>query len=339
MTRKRPLETSKPEYSPSKLQRTDINTNFKTDQPPKLPSKADPSDTLSNHKIAPLQLANPVPTFRPESPPFPSIFDSNLVKSTPKKSKAEKEIFNGINEDFFLDDDELLFGEPRRSEATTTKKLPQPFRLKLEEEGLINDDNFNFFDNDQNDNDVAFDVRFGHVGKKFVMKDVLPAPVASSTPSKLPKRLARQVSSSNNSNNNNLNDDDFSLNILIIEKNVVIEKEETPKKSSSPLTLHPHVSPMHKKESEILIKQEDFNKKFNVDNMWGLPGITREIYASRGIKKFYEWQIECLSDSNLLLGKNLVYSLPTSGGKVLLSLCYLLLFVYLFYFGFINSSN
>jgi hypothetical protein len=52
------------------------------------------------------------------------------------------------------------------------------------------------------------------------------------------------------------------------------------------------------------------------NELWGLPGIVGEIYGNRGITQFYDWQLECLNNKAFLEGKNLVYSLPTSGGKV-----------------------
>lgn len=53
-------------------------------------------------------------------------------------------------------------------------------------------------------------------------------------------------------------------------------------------------------------------------NFWGLPTIIRDAYRQRGITEFYDWQKVCLNSPPLLGGKNFLYSLPTSGGKVLL---------------------
>ncbi|MES1921303.1 hypothetical protein MHBO_002849, partial [Bonamia ostreae] len=44
-----------------------------------------------------------------------------------------------------------------------------------------------------------------------------------------------------------------------------------------------------------------------------------DAYKQKGIRNFYDWQFECLAESDVLTGKNLVYSAPTSGGKTLVA--------------------
>lgn len=63
-------------------------------------------------------------------------------------------------------------------------------------------------------------------------------------------------------------------------------------------------------------KRQEEEVVYNESNMWGLPSVVSEIYAGRNIKRFYDWQIECLNRESFLQGKNLICSLPTSGGKV-----------------------
>ncbi|XP_058517936.1 DNA polymerase theta isoform X1 [Ochotona princeps] len=52
---------------------------------------------------------------------------------------------------------------------------------------------------------------------------------------------------------------------------------------------------------------------------WGLPKAVLEKYDSFGVKKMFEWQAECLLLGQVLEGKNLVYSAPTSAGKTLVA--------------------
>ncbi|XP_059247024.1 DNA polymerase theta [Mustela nigripes] len=52
---------------------------------------------------------------------------------------------------------------------------------------------------------------------------------------------------------------------------------------------------------------------------WGLPVAVLEKYHSLGVKKMFEWQAECLLLGQVLEGKNLVYSAPTSAGKTLVA--------------------
>jgi DNA polymerase theta len=50
-----------------------------------------------------------------------------------------------------------------------------------------------------------------------------------------------------------------------------------------------------------------------------LPNEVHQTYENNGVKKLYDWQLECLFCTGVLDGKNLVYCAPTSGGKTLIS--------------------
>ncbi|XP_019508447.1 PREDICTED: DNA polymerase theta isoform X2 [Hipposideros armiger] len=52
---------------------------------------------------------------------------------------------------------------------------------------------------------------------------------------------------------------------------------------------------------------------------WGLPTAILEKYHSFGVKMMFKWQAECLLLGQVLEGKNLVYSAPTSAGKTLVA--------------------
>ncbi|CAH0629156.1 unnamed protein product [Chrysodeixis includens] len=60
--------------------------------------------------------------------------------------------------------------------------------------------------------------------------------------------------------------------------------------------------------------------KRTVSGFYGLPIITKGLFKSyRNIEKFYEWQEECLNLDAIHQRRNLIYALPTSGGKTLVA--------------------
>ncbi|XP_071995113.1 DNA polymerase theta [Engystomops pustulosus] len=52
---------------------------------------------------------------------------------------------------------------------------------------------------------------------------------------------------------------------------------------------------------------------------WGLPRAVLDRYAGLGVRHMFEWQAECLMQGQVLGGRNLVYSAPTSAGKTLVA--------------------
>ncbi|XP_029175852.1 DNA polymerase theta [Nylanderia fulva] len=53
---------------------------------------------------------------------------------------------------------------------------------------------------------------------------------------------------------------------------------------------------------------------------WGLPSNILQKYIARGVDRMFEWQMECLSNHQVMQErKNLVYSAPTSAGKTLVA--------------------
>ncbi|XP_050362485.1 helicase POLQ-like isoform X2 [Nymphalis io] len=58
----------------------------------------------------------------------------------------------------------------------------------------------------------------------------------------------------------------------------------------------------------------------NQNNFYGLPMIVKGLFKTyRNIEKFYDWQEECLNLDAIKERRNLIYALPTSGGKTLVA--------------------
>lgn len=69
------------------------------------------------------------------------------------------------------------------------------------------------------------------------------------------------------------------------------------------------------------LKQPDVNRNFiNKLKNWGLPSEISNKYEKKGIIEMFDWQVDCLRNSRVLLeSQNLVYSAPTSAGKTLVA--------------------
>ena len=59
---------------------------------------------------------------------------------------------------------------------------------------------------------------------------------------------------------------------------------------------------------------------YDIGPFYGLPSKVQDLLkSSRGIDALYEWQDQCLRLDSVMAGKNLIYTLPTSGGKTLVA--------------------
>lgn len=83
------------------------------------------------------------------------------------------------------------------------------------------------------------------------------------------------------------------------------------------LELNENATTNENKTNRDDIKQMKFVK---YDNYYGLPIITKGLFKTyRNIEKFYDWQEECLNLTAVRDRQNLIYALPTSGGKTLVA--------------------
>ncbi|XP_053317689.1 helicase POLQ-like [Spea bombifrons] len=73
-------------------------------------------------------------------------------------------------------------------------------------------------------------------------------------------------------------------------------------------------------EINVAKKTLETSSDLDLGPFYGLPSRVGDlIHQFRGIKKLYDWQHTCLTLESLKQRKNLIYSLPTSGGKTLVA--------------------
>lgn len=64
---------------------------------------------------------------------------------------------------------------------------------------------------------------------------------------------------------------------------------------------------------------EDANSIEYICKALNLPAEICRSYAGSGVRRVYDWQRDCLFTTDILMGNNLVYCAPTSGGKTLVA--------------------
>ncbi|XP_005999427.1 helicase POLQ-like [Latimeria chalumnae] len=73
-------------------------------------------------------------------------------------------------------------------------------------------------------------------------------------------------------------------------------------------------------EINVAIQTIENSSDTDIGPFYGLPTKVKDlIHEFRGIKELYEWQHTCLTLESVQQRKNLIYSLPTSGGKTLVA--------------------
>ena len=92
----------------------------------------------------------------------------------------------------------------------------------------------------------------------------------------------------------------------------ILEEPSTPKPSQR---TKPAVPLVEQFPNDNLVSENRDRGPF-----FGLPDRVRELYRElKGVQELFSWQSQCLLSDAVQTKKNLLYSLPTSGGKTLVA--------------------
>ncbi|XP_022698059.1 helicase POLQ-like isoform X1 [Varroa jacobsoni] len=158
----------------------------------------------------------------------------------------------------------------------------------------------------------------------FPMKKARHASSNSSSTVSPTKRRRSVLSNLNTSNlNGAIQDAVLSMSILdqVTERLRYNQRQEEATQLGMSLLLEES-----QQQCQQLIDKNDpsqFNKTITIHgcaDFFGLPSLVKDLLQkSRGISTLYDWQRECLALPALEARRNLIYSLPTSGGKTLVA--------------------
>ncbi|NWW77742.1 HELQ Helicase, partial [Climacteris rufus] len=114
-------------------------------------------------------------------------------------------------------------------------------------------------------------------------------------------------------------------------KSVLFKTESLKDHLKSAMTVNAKVQTLQvsktKQLKEAVLSEEIFVARKTIESssvdigpFYGLPSKVKDLFRQlRGIETLYEWQHDCLMLESLQQRKNLIYSLPTSGGKTLVA--------------------
>ncbi|XP_057670465.1 DNA polymerase theta isoform X1 [Diorhabda carinulata] len=114
---------------------------------------------------------------------------------------------------------------------------------------------------------------------------------------------------------NNVTEQQTKNNNGILEKNVTASHQIHCDKENVVNKTHNDITPT----VADYIPNNPNSHQLNELASWGLPEAVLEKYKSRNLTTMFQWQVECLSQGNILNGSNLIYSAPTSAGKTLVA--------------------